>query len=141
MYLNTLHLELNFHLTFLKIFIFICLEKINIDTWLLFIRPSRKGFYTWWPKLFWKNPYKNLYIFRTNPYNPYIFGKKIRTIRSKKSVQFVHMIKKTVQSVQFLKKSVQTVHLKKNLNHFEKNTHQNSIFLLQFFIIVLCVRV
>ena len=66
------------------------------------------------------------------------FSEKIRTIRTflgKKSVQSVHFfLKKSVQSVQFLKKkSVQTVHLRK-MKPFLKNTHQNSIFLLQFFI-------
>ena len=46
-------------------------------------KPSKNV--TGWPKLFWKNPYKNPYMFRKNPYNPYIFLRK-------KTLQSIHMI-------------------------------------------------
>ena len=80
---------------------------------------------------FEKNPYKNQFIIRTNPYNQYIFWEKIHTIHT------------------FNRNSVQSIHLKKKSVHwrktpFLKNSHKNSTFLLQFFIhcpLRSCVRV
>ena len=48
-------------------------------------------------KTFLKKSVQKTVHFQKNPYNPYIFGEKIRTIRT-------FFLKKSVQSVQFFEK-------------------------------------
>ena len=136
-------------------------------------------YYTGWPKLFWKNPYKNpvhfqnksvqsVHFWGKNPYKPYIFGEKIRPIRTflgKKSVKSVHFWekirtictfkKKNPYSLYILFEKIRTIltilekksykpYISDKIKPFLKNTHQNSIFLLQFLIhcpLWSCVRV
>ena len=61
-----------------------------------------------------------------NPYNPYIFWGKIRTIRTFffEKIRTIRTIflKKSVQSVQFLKKILTNRTFKKNVTIFEKKT-------------------
>ena len=75
--------------------------------------------YPGWPKLFWTHPYKNPYIFRRNPYNPYNFRKTIHTIRT------IFFLKNPYNPYIFLN---QSVHFFKNPYIFFKNLYNQYNF-------------